>query len=53
MLPICRKAPYHPPFLNLHRKRALGLTIHQGLISKSMKHSKVENSGKENTNYGC
>ena len=42
MLPICRKTLYHSPFLNLHRLRALGSTIHQGLISKSMQHRKVE-----------
>ena len=42
MFPICKKALYHPPFLNLHRIRALGLTIHQKLISKSMQHSKVD-----------
>ena len=41
MLPICIKALYHLPFLNIHRIRGLGLTIHQGLISKSMQYSKV------------
>ena len=42
MLPICIKALCHPPFLNLYRIRALGLRIHQGLISKSMQYSKVD-----------
>ena len=42
MLPIYRKTLYHPLFLNLHGIRASGLNIHQGLISKSAKHSKVE-----------
>ena len=32
MLPICVKPLYHPPFVNLH----------QGLIFKSMQHSKVD-----------
>ena len=42
MLPICIKALFHPPFLNLQRIRGLGLTLHQGLVSKSMQHSKVD-----------
>ena len=42
MLLTCRKVLYDPLFLNLHRIRALGLAIHQGLISKSTQHSKVE-----------
>ena len=29
-----------PPFLDLQRIRAFGLTINEGLISKSMKYSK-------------
>ena len=40
-LPICIKALYHTPFLNLHGICALGLIIHQGLISKSKKQNKV------------
>ena len=42
MLPIFIEALYHPPFLIFYRIRALGLTIDQGLISKSMQHSKVD-----------
>ena len=42
MLPICGTALYHPLFFNLHRIRALVLTIHQGVISKSMQHIKVD-----------
>ena len=48
MLPIRRKTLYHPPFLNFHRMRALGITIHQGLISKSMKYRKLEEKGTKN-----
>ena len=47
MLPICIKALYHPLFLNLHKIPALGLTIHQGLVSKPMQHSKVDKSRKK------
>ena len=36
MLAICAKALYHLSFLILHRIRALGLTIHQGLISNAI-----------------
>ena len=32
----------HHPFLNLHKIRHLGLSIHQGLISKSMQ---IQQSG--------
>ena len=42
MLPIYRKAVYLPSFLDIHRIRVLGLTIHEGLISKSMQHNKVD-----------
>ena len=42
MLPICGTALYHPLFLNLHIVRALVSTIHQGVISKSMQHIKVD-----------
>ena len=31
-----------PTFLDLQEIRALGLTIHQGLISKSMQHKKED-----------
>ena len=50
MLPICRKALYHPAFLNLLRICALRLTAHQGLISQSMQHSSA--TMQENKNYG-
>ena len=46
MLPIYRKAVYLPSFLDIHRIRVLGLTIHEGLISKSVQHNKVDKFGR-------
>ena len=53
MPPIFRKASYYHSFVNFHRIGALRLTIHQGLIFKSMQHSSVEKFRKENKSYGC
>ena len=49
MLRICRNVLYYHPLLNLHRIRTLGLTIHHGLISKSIQHSKVDKFKKKKT----
>ena len=46
MLPIYRKALYLPSFLDIQRIRVLGLTIHEGLISKSVQHNKVDKFGR-------
>ena len=42
MLPICRKALYDPTLPDLPENVYPGLTIHPGLISMSIQHSKVD-----------
>ena len=49
MLPVCIKALYHLPFLNLNIIHALGLTINHGLIFRQIQEKRtkvmVPNSG--------
>ena len=42
MLPVCIKALYHPPFLNLNIIRALGLTINHGLIFRQIQEKRTK-----------